>query len=220
MAERRAIIFANGELSDPESARGVLREGGVWIAADGGTRHAFACGRAPDVVIGDLDSLPEPLRGALAAAGTAVRPHPVDKDETDLELAIDFAVREGYRSIRIVGGLGGRTDQTVGTLSLLAEPGRAEFDIRCDDGCEEALSIRGAAALEGRAGDIVSLIPFGLPAEGITTEGLRFPLRGETLEPYKTRGISNRMVSPRAVIRVEKGVLLCIHTRLAAGTGV
>jgi thiamine pyrophosphokinase len=219
MTGGRAVIFANGELPDPEAARSIPRDGDYWIAADGGSRHALSCGRAPDAVIGDLDSLPENMRDPFLAAGTAFRPHPADKDETDLELAVGFAVREGYRSIRIVGGLGGRTDQIIGNLALLTDPAWAQIDIRFDDGCEEALAIRSEAVLEGRAGDLVSLAPFGLAAEGVTTVGLRFPLHGEKLYPHKTRGISNRMVSDRAVIRLEQGVLLCFHTRLAAGSG-
>ena len=62
MSHARAVIFANGILPDPQAARGLLREGDLWIAADGGSRHALAFGRAPDVVIGDLDSLPDPVR--------------------------------------------------------------------------------------------------------------------------------------------------------------
>ena len=65
----------------------------------------------------------------------------------------------------------------------------------------------------GAAGDLVSLVPIGIPAEGVTTDGLKFPLRGETLLPFRTRGVSNQMLGERATITVEKGVLLCIHTR-------
>ena len=116
MPHPRAVIFANGTLPDLQAAQRLLREGDLWIAADGGSRHALALGRAPDVVIGDLDSLPDPVRDSLLRAGTKIQSFPAEKDETDLELALAYAVREGCSSIRILAGLGGRTDQTLANL--------------------------------------------------------------------------------------------------------
>jgi thiamine pyrophosphokinase len=215
MSSTRAVIFANGLLPDPESAKRLLREGDYWIAADGGSRHALACGRAPDVLIGDLDSLPDAVRDSLQRAGTKIQAYAAEKDETDLELALAYAIREGYSRILILGGLGGRTDQILANLSLLTDPALEKLDVRMDDGREEAVWIREKIHLRGKAGDIVSLLPFGVPAEGVVTEGLKFPLRRESLVPFRTRGISNRMLGEDAVITVEKGILLCLHTRSA-----
>ncbi len=215
MMVKRAVIFANGTLPDPDAARRLLREDDYWIAADGGCKHALGFGRAPDVLIGDFDSFPEAARESLLLAGTRMQSFPTEKDETDLELAIWFALQEGYTAILILGGLGGRTDQILANLSLLTDPSLREFDIRIDDGREEALRAGEETVLHGSPGDIVSLLPWGVPAEGVVTEGLKYPLREETLVPHKTRGISNRMVSNKAVISVERGVLLCIHTRSA-----
>jgi thiamine pyrophosphokinase len=215
MSSTRAVIFANGLLPDPESAKRLLREVDYWIAADGGSRHALACGRAPDVLIGDLDSLPDAVRDSLQRAGTKIQAYAAEKDETDLELALAYAIREGYSRILILGGLGGRTDQILANLSLLTDPALEKLDVRMDDGREEAVWIREKIHLRGKAGDIVSLLPFGVPAEGVVTEGLKFPLRRESLVPFRTRGISNRMLGEDAVITVEKGILLCLHTRSA-----
>jgi thiamine pyrophosphokinase len=217
MPNTRAVIFANGVLPDVEAAKRLLREDDYRIAADGGCRHALACGRAPQILIGDLDSVPDPLRNSLLQAGTKIEPFTADKNETDLELAVWHALRKGFTSILIVAGLGGRTDQTFANLALLTDPALREFDIRIDDGREEAVCIRGELHLQGSAGDVVSLMPFGVSVEGVRTEGLRFPLHGETLIPFRTRGVSNRMLSESAVIFVERGVLLCIHTRSTIG---
>jgi len=216
MPKNRAVIFANGNLPDPNITRGLLRKDDFWIAADGGSRHALQCGRAPDVLIGDLDSIPDPVHDSLQRAGTTVKPHPAEKDETDLELAVWFALEEGYSSILVVGALGGRTDQTLANLSLLADPALRKFDIRIDDGLEEALCVRENAVLHGAPGDMVSLIPFGIAAEGVVTKGLQYPLRDETLVSSRTRGVSNRMTEIEAEISLERGVLLCIHTRSIA----
>jgi thiamine pyrophosphokinase len=218
MEGKRAVIFANGTLPDLGAARRLLREDDYWIAADGGCKHALACGHAPDVLIGDFDSVPDSVRESLLLAGTRMQSFPAEKDETDLELAIWFALQEGYSSILILAGLGGRTDQMLANLSLLTDPALSEYDIRIDDGLEEVVRVGEETVLHGAPGDIVSLLPLGVPAEGVATEGLKYPLRGEILAPHKTRGVSNRMQSNKATISVERGVLLCIHTRSTAGS--
>ena len=216
MPHKRAVIFANGTLPDPEAAKRLLQSDDDWIAADGGSRHALALGRAPDVLIGDLDSLPDAARDSLLRAGTKIHIFAAEKDETDLELALAYALREGYPAVLILAGLGGRTDQILANILLLTDPALESIDVRIDDGREEAFRVGKGTVVHGAAGDLVSLLTIGTPAEGVTTDGLQFPLRGETLVPHRTRGISNRMLGARAAITVEKGVLLCIHTRSAA----
>lgn len=218
MNKNRLVIFANGVLTDPEAARNLLRETDNWVGADGGTRNALACGRAPDLLIGDMDSLEEMDRKALAAAGTRLIQFPPEKGETDLELAMQYAVREGYAEILVIAALGGRIDQTLANLSLLADPALEGRDVRFDDGREEVMRVDREATLHGEPGDTVSLLPFGSETRGIVTQGLQYPLRGETLLPYRTRGVSNKMQGREATIFVEKGDLLCIHTRLKNGS--
>ena len=88
METRTAVIFASGELDSLPTAASVAHPGDYWIAADGGLRHALALGRLPDVLIGDLDSVtPEQLAQA-EAAGVRILRYPVEKDDTDLELAL------------------------------------------------------------------------------------------------------------------------------------
>ncbi|NOY97882.1 MAG: thiamine diphosphokinase [Chloroflexi bacterium] len=209
----RCLVFVNGHLPDREAARSLLRPDDFIIAADGGTRHILTLGLLPQIVIGDLDSLAESDRRRLEQAGVLLRRYPADKDETDLELALKYAVEANYRPIIIVAALGGRLDQTLGNLSMLADPALAGLDVRLDDGVEQAFFVRRQAQIRGRLGDVVSLIPWGVPAVGVTTEGLRWPLSGETLSPHKTRGISNELLSDTATIRIEEGLLLCVHRR-------
>ncbi|MGB9776653.1 MAG: thiamine diphosphokinase [Anaerolineae bacterium] len=210
---RRVVIFANGSLPDPEQARALLRPDDILIGADGGAHHLLALGLRPHEVVGDLDSLPPALMEALQAQGTIVHRYPPDKDETDLELALRRAPEYCPQAIRVVGALGLRLDQTLGNLALLAAPWLEGIDVRLDDGIEEVLLVRSEAIIEGRPGETVSLIPWGVPAEGVTTEGLRWPLRGETLYPDRTRGISNELTAPQARVRIRSGLLIVVHRR-------
>lgn len=210
---QRAIIFVNGELCNPEALRQFLQQEDTFIAADGGVYHLLGLGLLPKVLIGDLDSVaPEDLPG-LETLGVEILRYPVDKDETDLELALQYALAHGFRAIRIVAGLGGRLDQTLGNLFLLSKRELEGCDIRLDDGCEEVLLIQKQAILEGEPGDRISLLPLGETARGVTVEGLKYPLSQETLWADRTRGISNEMISNQALISLKHGQLLCIHTR-------
>jgi thiamine pyrophosphokinase len=209
----RVIIFANGLFPDPAAHRRLLRPGDLVIAADGGTLHARAAGVTPQVVIGDLDSLPVDLRDELAAGDTRLISHPPAKDETDLELALLHAVEQGAEEIVILGALGGRLDQTLANLLLLALPALRGLDVRIVEGEQAAFLIRHEATIEGQPGDVISLIPLGGDAAGVTTDGLEWPLEEDTLRFGPARGVSNLLLGSQARVRVREGLLLCIVTR-------
>ncbi|RJP54701.1 MAG: thiamine diphosphokinase [Anaerolineaceae bacterium] len=209
----RCLIFANGTLPDLDAARQLLRSDDFIICADGGTRHALALGLTPSVVIGDLDSISVEERRKMKDDGIEMAEFPRDKNETDLELALDYAIEHGCREIVILAALGGRLDQTLGNLSLLTNFRLSTFDLKLDDGVESASFCRARSEVQGRRGDLVSLIPWGGEVRGVCTEGLRWPLSNETLVPHKTRGISNEMTGDLAHIEIESGILLIIHRR-------
>ncbi len=209
----RIVIFANGNLPNLEAARALLRPDDTLIAADGGARHLLGMGMLPHLLLGDLDSLDVASLARLEAAGVEIRRYPTDKDETDLELALRCALQGQPKSILVVGALGGRLDQTLANLSLLTDPAFEGLDLRLDDGAEEAFFCRKQAEVQGRSGQVVSLIPWGGPAEGVVTQGLRWKLSGETLYPHQSRGVSNVMMGEAASVEICSGLLLIVRRR-------
>jgi len=209
----RTVIFANGCLPSLEAARALLRPDDTIVAADGGARHLLAMGLLPHLLVGDLDSLDAASLAQMEAASVEIRRYPTDKDETDLELALRHALEGGADSILIVGALGGRLDQTLANLSLLTDPAFEGLDLRLDDGAEEAFFCRRQAEVRGRSGEVVSLIPWGGPVEGVVTEGLQWKLSGETLYPHQSRGVSNVLAGNMASVRINSGLLLVVHGR-------
>jgi thiamine pyrophosphokinase len=167
----------------------------------------------PSLVIGDMDSIQKDAWQLLEKAGVKIELFPRDKNETDLELAIDHAVNLNPNQIIIIAALGGRLDQTLGNIALLTDIRLSTINIRLDDGAEEIFICRDQVEVHGGSGDIVSLIPWSNPVHGIQTQGLRWALESETLYPERTRGISNEMLSETAGIKVSTGTLLVIHTR-------
>ena len=146
----RIVIFANGELPDLEAARALLKEDDYLIAADGGANHLMKIGILPEVVIGDLDSVEEDTLFELTSAEITIEQYSEDKDETDIELALRYAVELHPSAILIVGALGGRLDQTIANLSILTDPMLPKIDIHLDDGVEQAFFCRASAGEGGR----------------------------------------------------------------------
>lgn len=209
----RILIFANGELPDLNQARRLLQADDYIICADGGTRHALALAVQPDLIVGDMDSADNRHLLELKRGGASVEYHPRDKNETDLELAINRAIDLAPQEIIIVAALGGRLDQTLANITLLADSQLARFRVRLDDGVEEIFLCRDRVRVRGRSGDLVSLIPWQGAVSEVLTENLKWPLQRETLSPDKTRGISNEMLGETASISIGSGMLLIVHRR-------
>lgn len=228
---RGAIVLADGEAP----ARAVIDD--AWpgwtdgtelvVAADGGARHAEPLGLRIDAWVGDGDSVDTGQIAALEAAGVEVHRVAIDKDETDTELALGLALEAGANRLVILGGLGGpRVDHGIANVSLLLSARLAGLDAVLVDPSGARISLLAAPdelgsaverSLDGRAGDLVSLLPVGDTARGVTTRGLRYPLVGEDLELGRTRGVSNVRTAPDARVRLESGRLLVIETPATVG---
>jgi thiamine pyrophosphokinase len=211
---QRIVIFANGELPDLDKARRLLRADDYIICADGGMRNALALGVQPNLIIGDMDSAERDQLQKLKDEDVPIELFSHDKNETDLELAINHAIDLKPNQIMIVGALGGRLDQTLGNIALLTDTRHLSFDIRLDDGVEEIFVCRDQVQVHGKSGDLVSLIPWQGSVANVRTENLKWPLRNETLYPDKTRGISNEMLGGTASVSIGSGALLVVHRRI------
>jgi len=206
----RAIIIANGQIHDGDFLRSLVAPTDLVICADGGVSNALALGLQPQVVIGDLDSFDSDLQAQLEGKGCQVLAYPARKDETDLELALYYAIEHGVDEILILGALGGRIDQTLANVLLLALPGSRSVRVKILDGRQEVFLIRDEALVEGQVGDTLSLLPLTEQVTGIYTEGLEYPLKNGTLYLGPTRGVSNTLTAPQARVRIGQGLLLAV----------
>ena len=159
-----------------------------------------------DLVVGDGDSLGDDGLAELAAAGIRVERSPADKDESDTELAVLACLARGATSITIVGGLRRpRSTTTLANIWLLALPaledrpmpscstaGRAS-DSFARPGRDGAARRRSAPGPRRRPRDAAAARR--ATSKGITTEGLRYPLRDEPLRLGPARGLSNVRVT-------------------------
>jgi thiamine pyrophosphokinase len=182
----------------------------VVVAADSGVHLAQALGRSPNVVVGDMDSVdPERLEQAVHA-GAELRRHPVDKESTDLELALEVVLADGVDAVTVVGSDAGRFDHLLGGVLTLASARFARMRIDAWLGGVHLWVVHDARQIVGRPGGIVSILPVGGPAQGVRTSGLRWPLYGELLEPGTSRGVSNEFLDEVAHVSVDDGRVVVV----------
>ncbi len=200
------VIFSGGELV----GSGVLQDlpaPHLSIAADGGYLIASAIDYPVDVLVGDLDSIDQ----SEISSSVLIERHSPDKDQTDLDLALELAIRDDPERIIIVGGAGGRHDHEIAIATLLASDRWRNVDeIDWISNRSRAHVVRGRRLIHVDVGLTVSLIPVGGGAFGVTTGGLKWNLDNEVLPAGSTRGVSNVTTAPVVDVRVGNGTLLLV----------
>lgn len=199
----KALVIANGEVPSDAVLRPLLREARTIVCADGGANAARDRGIVPDVIVGDLDSV---LPATLAHFAPVRVIEDRDENSTDLEKAVHWAIEAGHDDLTVVGALGRRLDHTAGNLGVLAKV-HSQARIRFVDEHGELVYVDRLIEFAAHPGDIVSLVPI-VRCEGVTTEGLRYALRGEVLELGTREGTSNVVVASPVRVQVATGRLL------------
>ena len=201
---RSCVIFCAAEF---DGLLGAIPGGALVIAADGGVRHTQALGIAPDIILGDFDSL-----GYVPADS---RVYPVEKDDTDAMLAVRKGLELGFREFLLYGSLDGpRLDHTIAnfqTLQFLSDHGATG----CLVGKDYLVTVIRNETLRFSpdAEGILSLFCLGPDAEGITLKGLQYPLENGCLRSGFPLGVSNHFVGRPARITVHEGRALALWDR-------
>jgi thiamine pyrophosphokinase len=209
VSEEIVVVVSGGEPPDSRAAS-AAPIGAPVVAADKGLEHALALGLEVTVAVGDFDSASPEAVALAEAAGTRVERHPHEKEATDLELALDLAVAMAPERILVLAGDGGRLDHQLAALLLLGSDRYAGSQVDALVGRARVHVVRGVRSFDGAPGELVTLLALHGPAEGVTTEGLTYPLREETLPAGSSRGVSNTFATGTARVSVERGVLLAI----------
>lgn len=209
---KTAIIFLHGNLSDTSYLQKYCPDDALVICADGGAEHAIKMKMVPDVVVGDFDSITETDKTALIQKNVKFITYPKEKDYTDAELAVQYAVEHGAERFILTGLLGDRIDHMMANVFFLTTLAQGK-DLRIIERDQEIQFISSEIEIRGKKDDEVSLIPMQTDCCGITTEGLYYPLTDATLPFGSTRGISNVMLSDKAKVSVRDGLLMVIHRR-------
>ena len=204
----RALIVLGGDAPEPELLRACSKNADLTIAADSGLAAFDAAGLAPDLLIGDMDSIDPALLGRYAAL-------PQErlccvKDDTDGVHAVDVALARGAERITLLGALGGRMDHALANLMLLVRAHRGGAFAEILGGGVHVIRVPGEAVLRGAKGDTVSFLPLG-DARGVTLTGFFYPLDRHDLHSDYPLGVSNVVTQDEASVSVQDGDLLMFH---------
>jgi len=208
----KAVIVADGEHAPADRRR--LTDADLIIAADGGADWLDALGITPHRLIGDLDSANPAVVDRLVAAQVPVDRYPADKDASDLELSLAAAAAAGADEIVVLGALGGALDHLLANVLLLSSDAARNREVRLVHGSTTARLLAGPARadLRGPPGSRVSLLAVGPAAEGVTTQGLRWALVDDRLDPGSSRGLANVVEATPAEVSLSASRLLVIET--------
>jgi len=213
---KNAIIIAGGELKGYEKMKKLLqphyRDNTIIISADGGLYNTIKMGFRPHTVIGDMDSIDADIKKKYMdrLSGVEFISFPRDKDESDTRLALEHALALDVKDITLAGVSGGRLDHTFANIMMLASPGLAGIDIRILDGDMEAFPMHGSGTVKGAPGKIISLFSLTPRTTFISTRGLKYQLKDETLDLSPVRGLSNIFTRKEAFLDFKDGKLLVI----------
>lgn len=175
------------------------------IAADKGLLHLEKQGIAPDLIVGDFDSL-----GRVPAGDNILR-HPIEKDDTDTMLAIKTGLERGIRTFVLYGGVGGRLDHTYANLqalTFLADHGARGYLV--GDGFVSAAVRNDSLEFGSDLTGTISVFCPGPTAGGVDLEGLHYPLEDAVLTSGFPLGVSNHFIGESAKVTVRRGTLLVI----------
>ena len=208
-ADMKAAIIANGELRDLEFSRRLVKTCDYLIACDGGLRYFGMLNIVPDLIIGDMDSA-----NLENYPDVPSLKFPVDKDQTDLELAIAHVCALEAEEIVILGGFGGRLDHMMGNIHILSQAVERDVRIEMLDESTRLKLIRDYCQIYKEDGILVTLLPFTSEVLVAFTDGLLYHLNNEKLHLGFARGVSNQVKEEVAEVRIESGMLLVIQTKI------
>ena len=204
----RAFIYIGGGIC----AEGITErpEGeDLILAADAGYFNARELGVKPSVVLGDFDSMDE---SGLPHSVERIRV-PAQKDETDTQLAINYALEKGAKEIVLIGGLDGRLDHALSNLMLLEALDAKFVHAKITDGFNRVRFLNATSTLLARSSfPYFGLLALSEKVKGVDIEGAKYPLKNATIKRSFQFAVSNEITGNCALIAVRKGGVYIIES--------
>lgn len=206
------LILTNGEYGDYTFCNQEQKFDYI-ICADRGLYHAKVLGLTPDLIVGDFDSTDDQDLVYFKEKGVEIETFDTHKDETDTEIAVLRAIQKGATKVSIYGGLGSRLDHSLANVHLLYKLLRKGIEGKLVNPNHIVCLAEKYQLIQGRKGDLVSLIPFAGKVTGVTTESLAYPLKNAEINIGTSLGISNVLESDTAEVWIDEGILMVIMAR-------
>lgn len=208
----KAVVFANADISDYSFCEKYIKDA-VIICCDGGMRHTMKLGIVPDYIVGDFDSVSPEVLEYYKRQNIELKQVPCRKDETDMELGINYAIEIGADDITLIGGIGSRMDHTLANVFQLIKIDKKGLKGRLVNENNIIVFSSGNTVIEGKKGDIVSFIPITAEVKGVSTKGLEYSLDNAILYMDSPLGVSNVMEGDTAMYTFNDGMALVIKAK-------
>ncbi|MCR4335968.1 MAG: thiamine diphosphokinase [archaeon] len=206
---KKAVIICNGTVNTKHLYSHISKNDFI-VCADGGANKLLKTKFKPDLIIGDMDSI---SKNALKKfKETKMIKFPREKDKVDLELALDYCIKNKFKEITILGALGNRADMTLTNVFILTQvPKNVNAKLIHEN--QEIYLVPKKLFIQGIPHEIISLFPLKGDVKGLTLKGFKYALENHTLRFGIGVGISNEFIKEKVSITFKDGTLLCVHFR-------
>ncbi len=202
----RCIIicaYCEGKIRDAVK----LQEDDFIICADGGLDLALSENIKPNLYVGDKDSTYKSYDCEQIVL-------PAQKDDTDTMAALKIALKRGFHECVIVGGIGGRLDQTLANIQVLAYALKNDMHAQLRDANNRVFLLKSASeSITYKKGFYLSVLAYSPVCRGVSVSEVEYPLENTVITANYPLGVSNRITGNRAVVSVSDGTLLIIQSR-------
>jgi thiamine pyrophosphokinase len=210
------ILAGGPEQYLPDLAR-YLHKDAIWVGVDRGVMHLISEGIQPEMAFGDFDSVSEEEWEEISDKSKRINQYKPEKDETDMELAFDWALGQNPSCIRIFGATGGRADHYFANAMLLTRQDALSSNVKIviiDKQNEIAAYVAGeysiSLILERK---YLSFIPITSKVEGLTLKGFKYPLRNKQITRGISLCISNELIEDSGTFSFTKGILMMVRSQ-------
>lgn len=190
----------------------------LWVGVDHGNLVLLERGIIPDFALGDFDSVTVDELQQIQEKVSEISVFPAEKDETDLELAIDWAIHQKPSNIYIFGATGGRMDHFLANIQLLQKKRILQYGTDTniylvDENNSLTVKTPGTYPIQADSTKkYFSLLSVTKEVSGITLTGFKYPLDQATLKRGSSLCISNELISDCGNVSFEKGILMMVRS--------
>ena len=209
----KCVIVANGEMEYSSDMITIIRNAQMVLCADGGARHLRKMNITPDILTGDFDSIDADDQSFFQNKKVKTKTFPQTKNYTDTELCLSYAIKKNATDITFLGVTGSRLDHTLANIFLLKKLTKLNIKSRIIDRHNELFIVTDFIELQGRPGELLSIIPVSHSVKGITLTGLEYPLKNADIKMGDSLGISNVFKESAASISIKKGVVIAVKSK-------
>ena len=188
----------------------------IWIGVDRGVFHLLKRNIKPAIAFGDFDSVSPEELAYIESEVSELKQFLPEKDETDLELALNWALEQNPERIQLFGATGGRLDHLFANVHLLVDPllNGNKIDIVMIDFYNHLIvkSPGTYSISKEESKKYISFVPITLNVSNLTLEGFKYPLKNRHISIGSTLCISNELIDDYGTFSFSEGILLVIRS--------